>query len=123
MTEPNPIEALAALESEALAAIAAAADADAVEAARITYLGRSEGRISAILRGLGALAPEERPAVGQEANRVKGVVTAALDERTRELAVAVNQDGFCATFARRAEEDGLLAAGFELHAVGVGTVG
>ena len=108
MTEPNPIEALAALESEALAAIAAAADADALEAARITYLGRSEGRISAILRGLGALAPEERPAVGQEANRVKGVVTAALDERARELTGPATAAGMDLTLpGRRPWEGGL----------------
>lgn len=101
MTEPNPIEALAALESEALAAIAAASDTDAVEAARITYLGRSEGRISAILRGLGALAPEERPAVGQEANRVKGVVRAAIDARTGELAGPASSSGLDLTLPGR----------------------
>ncbi len=81
----NPREVLATLEAEALAAIATAADADGLEAVRIAFLGRSEGRISAVLRGLGSLPPEERPAVGQEANRVKGVVTAALEERTAAL--------------------------------------
>jgi phenylalanyl-tRNA synthetase alpha chain len=101
MTEPNPIEALAALESEALEAIASATDHDALEAARITYLGRSEGRISAILRGLGALSPEERPAVGQEANRVKGVVNAALDERGRALAGPASGSGLDLTLPGR----------------------
>ena len=47
----------------------------------MAFLGRSDGRISAILRGLGQLAPEDRPAVGQEANRVKGLVNAALEAR------------------------------------------
>ena len=76
---------LKALEAEALAAIGGAADEAALERARVTYLGRSEGRISAILRGLGKLSTEERPAVGQEANRVKGVVSAALEERSASL--------------------------------------
>ena len=85
MSESNPIDALDALEAEALSAIEAAADEDALEAARVTYLGRSEGRISAILRGLGQLAPEERPKVGQRANEVKGVVSEALAGRLAAL--------------------------------------
>jgi phenylalanyl-tRNA synthetase alpha chain len=86
MTDSNPIEALGALEAEALSAIETATDADALEVVRITFLGRSEGRISAILRGLGALPPEERPKVGQEANRVKGVVSEALEARAAQMA-------------------------------------
>lgn len=81
MSDSHPIAALTELEAAALAAIAEADDEDALEGVRVTYLGRSEGRISAILRGLGALPPEERPAVGQAANRVKQVVTGALEER------------------------------------------
>jgi len=81
MTEPDLIGALAALEKEALEAIAGASDEAAVERARVTYLGRTEGRISAILRGLGSLSAEARPAVGQAANRVKGVVGEALEAR------------------------------------------
>jgi phenylalanyl-tRNA synthetase alpha chain len=85
MSEPDLIEALKSLEREALAAIAGAADEASLERARVTYLGRTEGRISAILRGLGRLSAEQRPAVGQEANRVKGVVGAALEERTEAV--------------------------------------
>ena len=85
MSETNLVDALSALEGEALEAIAAADDEGALEEARVTYLGRSDGRISAILRGLGMLPPGERPAVGQEANRVKGVVAEALEARASEL--------------------------------------
>ena len=86
MTDENPIDALRALETEALAAIERAQDSEALYAVRITYLGRKEGRISAILRGLGGMPSEERPAVGQEANRVKGVVAEGLEARERALA-------------------------------------
>jgi phenylalanyl-tRNA synthetase alpha chain len=86
MTANPLIQALQGLQTEALAAIGHAVDEDALERARVAYLGRSEGRISAILRGLGSLAAEERPSVGQEANRVKAVVGAALDARAAELA-------------------------------------
>jgi phenylalanyl-tRNA synthetase alpha chain len=85
MSEPHPIGALKALEAEALAAIATADDAHALEDVRIRYLGRKDGRISLILRGLGELPADERPAVGQEANRVKDVVNAALEERVQAL--------------------------------------
>jgi phenylalanyl-tRNA synthetase alpha chain len=66
--------------------VAAAADAGALEEARITYLGRKDGRISLILRSVGGLPPEERPGVGQEANRVKESVTEALEAREAALA-------------------------------------
>jgi phenylalanyl-tRNA synthetase alpha chain len=86
MSDSNPIEALVALEREALDAIASATDTEALEAARVTYLGRSEGRISGILRGLGQMSAEDRPRVGQKANQVKGAVTIALDTRASDLA-------------------------------------
>ena len=80
------IDTLKALETEALAAIKAATDADTLEALRIAYLGRKEGRISSLLHGLGALDVSERPAVGADANRVKEALQEALDERAGELA-------------------------------------
>jgi phenylalanyl-tRNA synthetase alpha chain len=86
MSEPHPIEALRRLEQEALKAAAEAPDAKALEEVRIDFLGRKDGRISAVLRSLGALSPEERPALGQEANRVKSVVSEALEARERALA-------------------------------------
>ncbi len=81
MSDAHPIEALKTLKDEALEAIATAPDARALEGVRVTFLGRKEGRISGILRGLGALSADERPAVGQLANQVKAAVTEALEER------------------------------------------
>lgn len=86
MTGSEPlIEALRALEGEALGAIEQAQSGDALEDLRIRYLGRKEGRISGILRGLGKLSNDERPAVGAEANRVKAVVQDALERREEGL--------------------------------------
>jgi phenylalanyl-tRNA synthetase alpha chain len=76
---------LAALEDEGRTAIAAAASAEELEAARIRLLGRREGRLTAIMRGLGTLAPEERPAAGARANRVKEALNALLDAKQTEL--------------------------------------
>ena len=77
---------LEALEREALAAVAGAADAGTLEAARVEYLGRKDGRISRVLRGLGTLPDTERPAVGALANRVKEALQQALDARAEALA-------------------------------------
>lgn len=85
MSEGSLIDQLQDLEREALAGVEAADGPDTLEAVRITFLGRKEGRISAILRGLGGLDPQERPQVGAEANRVKQVLTAAMDAHALTL--------------------------------------
>ncbi len=77
--EPTLVEALKALEREALQATDAATDLEALQAVRIGFLGRKDGRISLILRRLGELGPDERPQVGAVANRVKQAVVAALE--------------------------------------------
>jgi phenylalanyl-tRNA synthetase alpha chain len=86
MSDVDLIGALQSLEREALAAVASAGDERALEAVRVSYLGRSDGSISLVLRRLGTLPADARPAVGQEANRVKGVVSDALESRSRMLA-------------------------------------
>src|SRR5688572_2712019 len=82
---PSLVNELMALEVEALSAVAAAASAADLEAVRVEYLGRQDGRISRVLRRLGQLPADARPAVGAEANRVKGVVQDALERRGPEL--------------------------------------
>jgi phenylalanyl-tRNA synthetase alpha chain len=76
---------LRALEAEGTRAVGGAEGAEALEALRVEYLGR-KGRLTGILRGLGGLAPEARPAVGAEANRVKEALAALVDERIAALA-------------------------------------
>jgi phenylalanyl-tRNA synthetase alpha chain len=84
MTHPL-IKTLRDLEVEALAATGSASDPGELEAVRVEYLGRSEGRISEILRGIASVDASARPVIGQEANRVKRVVGAALEERSAAL--------------------------------------
>jgi len=79
------IEALRELEQEALSAVRAAGDLTELEVVRVRYLGRRDGRISGILRQLGSLGPEERPAVGAEANRVKQLLHSELEAREGAL--------------------------------------
>ncbi|HVH13258.1 MAG TPA: phenylalanine--tRNA ligase subunit alpha [Longimicrobium sp.] len=79
------IAQLRALEGEGAQAVRAADGAEALEALRIEYLGR-KGRLTGILRRLGELSAEERPAVGAEANRVKEVLNGLLEEREAAFA-------------------------------------
>ena len=78
---------LEALQREALDSIAGATELEALEAARVKYLGR-KGALTEILRGLGGVPAEERPAMGQAANVVKDAIGAALDERKALLSTA-----------------------------------
>lgn len=55
-----------------------------LEEIRIKYLGK-KGQLTAILRGMGSLSPEERPIIGAVANEVRNSIEAALEERGTEL--------------------------------------
>ena len=68
------------LESEAAAAIAKAGDAAALEELRVGLLGK-KGRLSGVLGAMGRLPGEERPLVGQRANRLKEQVQQLLGAR------------------------------------------
>jgi phenylalanyl-tRNA synthetase alpha chain len=76
---------LEALGDEGEEEIRTAGSAEALEHLRVGYLGR-KGRVTELLRSLGTLPPEERPAVGAAANRVKERLAALLEERSGELA-------------------------------------
>src|SRR5262249_49340782 len=78
---------LAELREAALAEIAVVEGAEALEALRLKYLGRS-GSLNAVLRGLGQLPPDERPAMGALANEVKEAVRLALGTRATALETA-----------------------------------
>jgi phenylalanyl-tRNA synthetase alpha chain len=65
---------------EARAAIAAATSAADLEAVRVKYLGRS-GAFTDVLKSLGTLPAEERPAVGAAANAAKRELETLLAER------------------------------------------
>ncbi len=72
------------LEQLALQEIATAADAAALDEVRVHYLGK-KGLLTAQLKQLGALPAEQRPAAGQEINRVKQRVQQLLDARRADL--------------------------------------
>jgi len=81
MTDKSLIAVLKKFETEGLAAVRDASDLGALERVRVELLGRKEGSISVVLRGLSNVPPDERPTVGQEANRVKEILSRAIVER------------------------------------------
>jgi phenylalanyl-tRNA synthetase alpha chain len=80
------LEELAAYEQDALAAIAAAGDAAALEQVRIEFLGKKKGRLKDLQSLLGQVAVEERPVLGKRFNEVKARVEQAWADRQAALA-------------------------------------
>jgi phenylalanyl-tRNA synthetase alpha chain len=76
----DTVAALAAVREQAERAIRAAGGRDELQRLRTEYLGRKAGRVTAVLRELPALPPEERRTVGQAANEVKVALERLLDE-------------------------------------------
>ena len=75
------------LQSEALAAIAAAATPDALDQLRVAVLGKS-GRLTAQLKSLGALPADQRKSAGEAINRARDAITTAMAERKTVLDAA-----------------------------------
>jgi len=80
------IRELESVESEGRAAIAAAQTADELEGARVRYLGRKDGRLTAVMRRMGELSAADKPVLGAAVNRVKNTLTELLDSRSAYVA-------------------------------------
>ncbi len=78
------------LRADALGELAAAADAPAVETLRASLLGRA-GRLTLLLRGLTAVDPAERPAVGKLANAVRDELGLTIRGRLADLAEGASE--------------------------------
>jgi phenylalanyl-tRNA synthetase alpha chain len=75
---------IAALEADLLARVAAAPDEAALEAERVAALGK-KGAVSDLLKGLGAMTPEERQVMGPALNGLKDRVGEAIAARRAVL--------------------------------------
>lgn len=101
-----------ALRRTAEAALEQAQNREETERWFSDYLGR-KGALTSILRGVGSLSPEERPLVGQLANRVKGALEASLQQRqealTRQaMTAALSAEGIDVTLPGRPQSLGKL---------------
>ena len=75
---------LADIITSAEQAIETATDIAALDTVRVQYLGK-KGELTGLLKGLGRLPAEERPAAGAEINKTKAVVEAAIQARKYAL--------------------------------------
>lgn len=78
------MENLEALTQEALEKVASASDLASLDQVRVEYLGK-KGNITALLKSLGKLSAEERPAAGEKINLAKQQVSERLNARKTEL--------------------------------------
>ena len=75
------------IKEVALTAIKAATDQQALQDVRVKYLGK-KGEVTALLKGLGKLSPEERPKMGAFVNAVRQALEAEIDAFKTSMEVA-----------------------------------
>ena len=81
-------ELMQKLRDASLQAVSQAPSMEMLEEMRVKYLGK-KGELTAILRQMGKLSAEERPAMGQLANQLRGDIEAAIEQRRAELSAAL----------------------------------
>lgn len=84
------------LRIDGIGAVSAADDLAALDAVRVAYLGK-KGSLTAVLRGLGQLSNDERPAVGKLANQVREALEEAIDVRRATLSASALDERIAAS--------------------------
>ena len=72
------------LLAEAMQVLSAVGDEQTLDQLRVQYLGK-KGSFTRLLKSLGSLPPEDRPAAGEGVNRAKKSLQAAIEKRRSEL--------------------------------------
>lgn len=73
------------IKASALDVLKNASDMDALEEARIKFLGK-KGELTAVLKGMGQLSAEERPKIGALANEIRASIENHIDTKKAEIA-------------------------------------
>ena len=81
-------ELMQSLREASIKAINESDNPESIEALRVKYLGK-KGELTAILRQMGKLSPEERPVMGQLANQLREEIEQAIDLRKTLLSKAI----------------------------------
>lgn len=76
-----------ALRGEALAAIHEASTADALDAVRVRFVGRS-GALTKLSERMRDVSKDDKPRIGKALNELRNAVNSALDSRVAEMAAA-----------------------------------
>lgn len=72
------------IKKTAIEEIAKAEDLQTLENARVKYLGK-KGELTAVLRGMGGLSPEERPIIGGLVNEAKESLEKLIEEKEEKF--------------------------------------
>ncbi|EPJ53150.1 MAG: phenylalanyl-tRNA synthetase, alpha subunit [Osedax symbiont Rs2] len=81
------MEQIKDLLAQACSAVDAATSVSELEQVRVEYLGK-KGPLTALLKGLGKLSAQERPAAGARINEAKQVVAERINQQRRDLETA-----------------------------------
>ncbi len=84
-------EQLASIKAQALSAFAQVASPGGLEELRVKYLGK-KGELTAVLKQMGKLSPEERPAMGALANEVRAALEDAIAAAAGKLEAAALEE-------------------------------
>jgi phenylalanyl-tRNA synthetase alpha chain len=103
---------LDAIINQAQSQIDAAEDAATLDQVRVEFMGK-KGKLTDLLKGLGKLSNEERPAAGQKINQAKQVIQQAISAkgehlRTEELNKKLSEEAIDVTLPGRTEKPGNL---------------
>lgn len=77
----SQLEAIRAAATEEIAKVSSKIDLDAL---KVRFLGK-KGELTAILKQMGKLSPEERPVMGQLANEIRSFIEEKIEERSAEI--------------------------------------
>ena len=84
MSENSMKEKLEAIVKKAMASMNTANSLDALNEVRVDVLGK-KGQLTAVLKGMKDVAPEERPKVGQMVNDARSSIEKTLEEVKEKL--------------------------------------
>ena len=79
------------IKAQAMQALESVSDLKLLDELRIKYLGK-KGELTAVLRGMGALSPEERPKIGALANQVREQIEEKLQSKMDELSAKLQSE-------------------------------
>lgn len=84
-------EKLQSIKEEALKAIEAADMPEKLNDVRVKFLGK-KGEITAVLKGMKDVAPEERPKVGQLVNETRAAIENLLEESKKKMERVIREE-------------------------------
>ena len=79
-------EQIESIKQTAIEEIAKAEELQTLENARVKYLGK-KGELTAVLRGMGGLSPEERPVIGELVNEAKESLEKLIEEKEEKFKI------------------------------------